>query len=76
MNLKREFMQTSKNFSIYFWLIIAKIKDDLAPIYAHITVDSKRAEISLKRFTEKKGQSAPMKTEFLEPFKKLFQTML
>jgi integrase len=42
-------MQTSKTFSIHFWLNSAKEKDDLAPIYARITVDRKRAEISLKR---------------------------
>ena len=43
-------MQTSKTFSIHFWLSMAKKKDDLAPIYARITVDGKRVEISLKRF--------------------------
>ncbi len=42
-------MQTSKTFSIHFWLSTTKKKDDLAPIYARITVDGKRAEISLKR---------------------------
>ena len=44
-------MQTSKTFSIHFWLSMAKKKADFAPIYARITVDGKRAEISLKRFT-------------------------
>lgn len=44
-------MQTSKTFSIHFWLSMAKKKDDLAPIYGRITVDGKRAEISLKRST-------------------------
>lgn len=44
-------MQTSKTFSIHFWLSMAKKKDNLAPIYARITVDGKCAEISLKRFT-------------------------
>jgi len=44
-------MQTSKTFSIHFWLNLAKQKDELAPIYARITVDGKRAEISLKRST-------------------------
>lgn len=44
-------MQTSKTFSIHFWLSMAKKKNDLAPIYARITVDGKRAEISLKRST-------------------------
>ncbi len=42
-------MQTSKTFSIHFWLNMSKKKGDLAPIYARITVDGKRAEISLKR---------------------------
>ncbi|RKR08001.1 site-specific recombinase XerD [Maribacter vaceletii] len=44
-------MQTSRTFSIHFWLNLAKKKDDLAPIYARVTVDGKRAEISLKRET-------------------------
>jgi len=42
-------MQTSKTFTIHFWLNTAKKKDDLAPIYARITVDGKRAEILYKR---------------------------
>lgn len=42
-------MRTSKTFSIHFWANSAKIKDDLTPIYARVTVDGKRAEISLKR---------------------------
>ncbi|MEP5600838.1 MAG: site-specific integrase [Algibacter sp.] len=42
-------MQTSKTFSIHFWLKLTKRKGDLAPIYARITVNGKRAEISLKR---------------------------
>ena len=42
-------MQTSKTFSIHFWLKMAKRKEDLAPIYVRITVNGKRAEISLKR---------------------------
>lgn len=44
-------MGTSRTFSIHFWLNLAKKKDDLAPIYARVTVDGKRAEISLKRQT-------------------------
>lgn len=44
-------MQTSKTFSIHFWLNLAKEKNDLAPIYACVNVDRKRAEISLKRST-------------------------
>ena len=44
-------MQTSRTFSIHFWLNLTKRKGDLAPIYARVTVDGKRAEISLKRET-------------------------
>jgi site-specific recombinase XerD len=43
-------MQTSKTFSIHFWLNTAKKKNGIAPIYARITVNGKRAEISLKRY--------------------------
>jgi len=44
-------MGTSRTFSIHFWINTAKRKGDLAPIYAWVTVDGKRAEISLKRQT-------------------------
>ncbi|WP_406684609.1 site-specific integrase [Seonamhaeicola sp. MEBiC1930] len=44
-------MQTSRTFSIHFWLNLAKKKGNLAPIYVRVTVDGKRAEISLKRET-------------------------
>lgn len=43
-------MQTSRTFSIHFWINPAKEKNNLSPIYARITVDGKRAELSLKRF--------------------------
>ena len=43
-------MQTSKTFSIHFWLKMTKRKGDLAPIYARITVNGRRSEISLKRY--------------------------
>jgi len=42
-------MKTSKTFSIHFWINTAKQKNNLSPIYARITVEGKRAEISLKR---------------------------
>ena len=42
-------MQTSQTFSIHFWLNMAKVKAGLAPIYARITVNGKRAEMSIKR---------------------------
>ena len=44
-------MGTSRTFSIHFWLNLAKKKGDLAPIYARVTIDGKRAEISLQRQT-------------------------
>jgi len=44
-------MGTTRTFSIHFWLNLSKINGDLAPIYAHITVDGRRAEISLQRQT-------------------------
>ena len=44
-------MRDSRTFSIHFWLNLSKKKDDLAPIYARVTVDGKRSEISLKRQT-------------------------
>lgn len=43
-------MQTSRTFSIHFWLNATKKKEDIAPLYARITVNGKRAEISLKRY--------------------------
>lgn len=45
-------MGTSRTFSIHFWLNLSKQNGDLAPIYARVTVDGKRAEISLKRQTK------------------------
>lgn len=44
-------MGISRTFSIHFWLNLAKKKGDLAPIYARVTVDGKRSEISLQRQT-------------------------
>jgi len=44
-------MDTSRTFSIHFWLNLSKKKGDIAPIYARITVDGRRAEISLQRET-------------------------
>src|SRR5690606_36028933 len=44
-------MGTSRTFSIHFWLNLAKKKDGFAPIYARVTVDGRRAEISLQRQT-------------------------
>ena len=43
-------MKTSKTFSIHFWLNTAKKKNGIAPVYARVTVNGKRSEISLKRY--------------------------
>ncbi|MCM4161771.1 site-specific integrase [Antarcticibacterium flavum] len=45
-------MKTSRTFSIHFWINSAKIKKNKAPIYARITVNKERIEISLKRDIE------------------------
>lgn len=42
-------MKTSNTFSILFWLKLANAKNGKAPLYARITVNGKRAELSLKR---------------------------
>lgn len=42
-------MRTTNTFGIQFIARMNKIKDGLVPIYARITVDSRRIEISLKR---------------------------
>ncbi|UOY05786.1 site-specific integrase [Muricauda sp. SCSIO 64092] len=42
-------MQTIHTFSVLFWLKLANKKDNKAPLYARITVNGRRAEISLKR---------------------------
>ncbi len=42
-------MKTSSTFSILFWVNFSRIKNEKASIYARITVNGKRATISLKR---------------------------
>ena len=42
-------MKNSNTFSILFWLKQANAKNGKAPLYARITVNGKRAELSLKR---------------------------
>lgn len=42
-------MKTSTTFSILFWLKQSRAKNGEAPLYARITVNGQRAEISLKR---------------------------
>ena len=46
-------MRTTNTFGIQFITRMNKVKDGLAPIYARVTVDARRIEISLKRFIRK-----------------------
>ena len=42
-------MRTTSTFSILFWIYAKRIKNNQAPLYARITVDGKKLNISLKR---------------------------
>ncbi|GMN10343.1 site-specific integrase [Croceitalea sp. MTPC9] len=42
-------MRTSSTFSILFWIYAKRIRNNQAPLYARITVDRKKLNISLKR---------------------------
>lgn len=42
-------MKNAHTFSILFWLKLANAKNGKAPLYARITVNGKRAELSLKQ---------------------------
>ena len=42
-------MKTSTTFSVLFWVKKSKTKNSQAPLYARVTVNGKRIEISLKR---------------------------
>ncbi|WP_116769554.1 site-specific integrase [Maribacter litoralis] len=42
-------MKTSSTFSILFWVDFSRVKNNQASLYARITVNGKRAVISLKR---------------------------
>lgn len=54
MNTKK-----SNTFGVVFYLKKYKSQDGKAPIYARITVDGKRADVSLKRSVEEKNWNAP-----------------
>lgn len=45
-------MRTTNTFGIQFIIRMNKSKDGLAPIYARITVDMRRVEISLRRYVQ------------------------
>ena len=47
-------MRTSSTFSILFWIYAKRIKNNEAPLYARITVDKRRLNISLKRRVDTK----------------------
>lgn len=42
-------MRTSSTFSVLFWIYSKRIKNNQAPIYARITINGKKLNISLKR---------------------------
>ena len=42
-------MKTSNTFSILIWINTSRIKDDQVKLYARVTVNQKRLNISLKR---------------------------
>ena len=46
---KTKAMESKPTFRILFWLNIVKKKGALAPIYARVTINGRRAEISLRR---------------------------
>ena len=43
-------MQTFQTYSALFWLNKARMHNNEAPIFLRITVNGKRAEVSMKRF--------------------------
>lgn len=45
-------MRTSSTFSILFWIYAKRTKNNQAPLYARITIDGKKLNISLKRRIE------------------------
>lgn len=48
-NLKSSIMRTQSTFSVLFWIYSQRAKDNLAVIYARITVNGRKLNISLKR---------------------------
>jgi|GEM_PF-437291 integrase/recombinase XerD len=62
-------MQVKNTFSILFWINKSKVKNGEAPIWARVTVDGARVEISIKRsinpenWNSEKGQAKGTKEE-------------
>ena len=48
-NLKKTIMRSNSTFSVLFWLYSSRSKNGKAPIYARISVNGKKLNISLKR---------------------------
>lgn len=48
-NQTKNAMRTNSTFGIQFILRMNKIKDNLAPVYCRISIDSQRVEVSLKK---------------------------
>ncbi|MGY8911511.1 MAG: hypothetical protein ACKVIG_16855, partial [Flavobacteriales bacterium] len=47
-NLKTITMQSQNTFSLLFWVNASRAKNNIVSVYARITVNGKRANISLK----------------------------
>ena len=62
-------MQAKNTFSILFWINKSKIRNNEAPIWARVTVDGVRVEISIKKsihpenWNSEKGQAKGSKEE-------------
>jgi hypothetical protein len=48
-NSNTSIMRTSSTFSVLFWIYTKRAKNNLAVIYARITVNGRKLNISLKR---------------------------
>jgi site-specific recombinase XerD len=53
-------MKMNQSFSTLVWANKSKVKNGLIPIYIRITIDSKRVEISTKKWVEEKNWSTPL----------------
>jgi len=52
LSQKSRKMKINYTFSILFWLYKGKAKNNLCPIYARLTIDGKRTEISTKKWID------------------------
>ena len=66
--LKNEIvMRTTNTFGIQFLIRKNKAKDESAPIYARITVDGQRVEISLKRWINPTNWDTKKEKAIIQP---------